>query len=795
MRSIHSYRLVGLLLGLALLTPNSARAQAQTEEQTSIPIARDSGWVENTSGQTQVIASYTVRVPGAAWLRLYFGPESHLGGDLFQGSGAYLVLTSHADGSTQILNARHLEQWQSSSAYFNGDAVQVDLVAAPGTGLHRVLVQRIDMAWGVFQSQCGATDDRVLSNDPRQGRLLPIGCTGWLINDCGRCALTAGHCTGNISVLEFNVPLSTASGGLVHPPASDQYAIDPSSVQSNGGLGVGDDWGYFGTFPNSNTGLTAAAAQGATYILASAPAVGSNTIRVTGYGTDSTPQNYNQVQQTHVGPFALNSGTQLGYVTDTEGGNSGSPVIWEQTGEAIGIHTHGGCSSGYNSGTNLNHPGLQAALAAPTGVCGGVSLDFQGSLPDFLPPGVPVDVQVVVEGGFVPGSVLAYWRNGAGFQSVPMTPLGGGLHQAQLPAPNCGAPYEIYFSADTTTCGLLLEPGLGAADPFTAGVGVTAVSFGSDFETDQGWLTENLGATSGAWQRGIPVNDPSWAYDPVSDADGSGQCYLTENALGNTDVDGGTVRLTSPAFALGAGSSVAFDYYLYLSVPSSTDHLLVEMSHNGLAGPWVLVADVNTSGGNNWRSLEIPPSVWAPLGIVPSTDARVRFTVNDADTQSIVEAGIDGFQVGEVSCGGPVDLLDRYCGPAAVHSGGVSASIRGYGSPVAIDNDLTLIAEDLPVQTFAYFLVGSQVGFVPNPGGSQGTLCLGGTLGRYNAPLEILNSGATGSVQLTINLTALPTTPNHMVVSGETWFFQCWFRDLNPGQTSNFTDGLQVSFF
>ncbi len=31
-------------------------------------------------------------------------------------------------------------------------------------------------------------------------------------------------------------------------------------------------------------------------------------------------------------------------------------------------------------------------------------------------------------------------------------------------------------------------------------------------------------------------------------------------------------------------------------------------------------------------------------------------------------------------------------------------------------------------------------------------------------------------------------------VGGESWNFQAWFRDKNPGNTSNFTDGVSVLF-
>ena len=71
--------------------------------------------------------------------------------------------------------------------------------------------------------------------------------------------------------------------------------------------------------------------------------------------------------------------------------------------------------------------------------------------------------------------------------------------------------------------------------------------FADDFETNQGWTEANLGASSGDWERGVPVNDPNWSYDPASDYDGSGSCYLTQNQSGNTDVDHGAGQLVSPA--------------------------------------------------------------------------------------------------------------------------------------------------------------------------------------------------------------------------------------------------------
>ncbi|RMF54641.1 MAG: hypothetical protein D6746_14160, partial [Bacteroidetes bacterium] len=108
-----------------------------------------------------------VRSPGAPWLRLVFG-EANLG------RGSYLTLTSLQDGATQRLDARAYARWQGTSAYFNGDAVEVVLHAAPGD--RDVFFSLASLVVGehavgpVPYSQCGPTDDRVPSDNPAAGR-------------------------------------------------------------------------------------------------------------------------------------------------------------------------------------------------------------------------------------------------------------------------------------------------------------------------------------------------------------------------------------------------------------------------------------------------------------------------------------------------------------------------------------------------------------------------------------------------------------------------------------------------
>ncbi len=174
------------------------------------------------------------------------------------------------------------------------------------------------------------------------------------------------------------------------------------------------------------------------------------------------------------------------------------------------------------------------------------------------------------------------------------------------------------------------------------------IVFHDNFETDTGWTLTNLGATSGDWERGVPVNDPQWEYDPASDYDGSGQCMLTENAPGNTDVDNGATRITSPRIDMSVGGlSVSYAYYLNLTRSGQEDRILVEGNSADGAGAWAQLASHNTNGGLDWRVHVITPQDFINAGLAQTSTMRFRFTINDSNPQSIVEGGLDAFIVGE----------------------------------------------------------------------------------------------------------------------------------------------------
>ncbi|MEZ5975199.1 MAG: lamin tail domain-containing protein [Planctomycetota bacterium] len=144
-----------------------------------------------------------------------------------------------------------------------------------------------------------------------------------------------------------------------------------------------------------------------------------------------------------------------------------------------------------------------------------------------------------------------------------------------------------------------------------------------------------------------------------------------------------------------------------------------------------------------------------------------------------------------VTCSG---LGNTLCDPAVANSTGGPATLTAFGSPYAETNRVVLVASALPPGEFGFFLNGTAAGFVANPGGSMGNLCLGGSLGRYNRASEIFAADATGQGSLALDLSNTPTpTGPTAVLAGQTWYYQCWYRDTSV-TSSNFTGALEIVY-
>ncbi len=141
----------------------------------------------------------------------------------------------------------------------------------------------------------------------------------------------------------------------------------------------------------------------------------------------------------------------------------------------------------------------------------------------------------------------------------------------------------------------------------------------------------------------------------------------------------------------------------------------------------------------------------------------------------------------------PTDCVSRaYCNPAVPNSTGEFGRLRVRGSHLASAGAVIMQADQLPNFQFGFFICATGTNsFIPP--GSNGRLCLGGTLGRFLGPGQVQSTGSNGGFSLGVSTAAMPTTPAQAVLPGQTWFFQAWHRDT-VGAGSNFTRAGAVQF-
>ena len=303
-----------------------------------------------------------------------------------------------AAGQSQTFTQAQLEAWEGLTAIFNGSAVTVTLMpgeSAPGeqdeisATIEEVVIglparrggrggaapqwlrDLLGTDMGPLHAGRSAARARkglrgrprrsaeqsmtaCRRDDPLSGRIMPIGCTGWIIQ--GGALLTAGHCIGALDpdrrVQRAAPRRPTARRSRRREYATSTGWIGSSIVERN--TGIGNDWAMFKVLPNTQTGQSRSPRR-AGHTRSRTRRIPSN-VRITGYGVDG-PRRASAIRPAQCREPDPADPSRCAHGETRSAGrtrrpcatppipraDSGSPVIVEGGGNlAIGIHTNGG---------------------------------------------------------------------------------------------------------------------------------------------------------------------------------------------------------------------------------------------------------------------------------------------------------------------------------------------------------------------------------------------------------------------------------------------------------------------
>lgn len=192
-----------------------------------------------------------------------------------------------------------------------------------------------------------------------------------------------------------------------------------------------------------------------------------------------------------------------------------------------------------------------------------------------------------------------------------------------------------------------------------------------------------------------------------------------------------------------------------------------------------------------WRSSNFPPlfdyyesfdggQTFAPmpeLGMLEGVLGSVSLAVSESHYYAAGNFGLVRRTLEPV-------VSEPGCTQSVPNGAGRFATLSVLGSASVSNAELRLDVHGLPAYVTCLPVGSMSAGFVPNPGGSLGDLCLSGDIGRFNGAIQ--SSGPTGVLSVALDPQSLPQPTGPVAATvGTDWHFQVWHRDFDAGQPSS----------
>ncbi len=241
---------------------------------------------------------------------------------------------------------------------------------------------------------------------------------------------------------------------------------------------------------------------------------------------------------------------------------------------------------------------------------------------------------------------------GGPFELTPQPEGPTDTWRVSIPGQPDGTMVQYWLTATDLLAYSSIEPEGAPYSPYSFVVAQTAVVYSTEMENASDWTGGMAGdtASTGIWTNVDPIGvfNGSTEVSPEDDhSDPGTMCWITgQDPVGGeqgvNDVDGGVTTLQSPVFDVSNYSGLEVQYYRWYTNDTgfspNEDSWVVQAQAQD--GTWVNLENTNASN-RTWQKMTFVLADYLDLG----DNLQLRFQASDYGSGSVVEAGVDDFQL------------------------------------------------------------------------------------------------------------------------------------------------------